>query len=141
MYSLRLECGPKYPDECPVIRFITRINLSGVNAQTGVVGAAGSGDMGRGREGEGREDLEVLGVLGRTGEGEGKEVLGVLDWRVENGRRRWRLAPLRWDKGSGDLILRVRILWVFFQKLVLAYKYEWLRKLHFCWNAFCAVLS
>ncbi|XP_043228006.1 ubiquitin-conjugating enzyme E2 variant 1-like, partial [Amphibalanus amphitrite] len=37
MYSLRLECGPKYPDECPAIRFITRINLSGVNAQTGVV--------------------------------------------------------------------------------------------------------
>ncbi|XP_037085198.1 ubiquitin-conjugating enzyme E2 variant 2-like [Pollicipes pollicipes] len=37
MYSLRLECGPNYPDECPVMRFITRINLSGVNAQTGVI--------------------------------------------------------------------------------------------------------
>ena len=32
IYSLRIECGKNYPDEPPTIRFITRINLTGVNA-------------------------------------------------------------------------------------------------------------
>ena len=31
MYSLRIETPAKYPDEPPVIRFTTRINLSGVD--------------------------------------------------------------------------------------------------------------
>ena len=31
MYSLKIETGAKYPDEPPQIRFLTRINLSGVD--------------------------------------------------------------------------------------------------------------
>ncbi|KAA0199577.1 hypothetical protein HAZT_HAZT008327 [Hyalella azteca] len=35
MYSLRIECGEMYPDEPPSIFFVNRINLQGVNQQTG----------------------------------------------------------------------------------------------------------
>ena len=31
MYSLKIECGPRYPDEPPVIKFYTRVNMSGVD--------------------------------------------------------------------------------------------------------------
>lgn len=37
IYSLRIECGARYPDECPTVRFITRISLTGVNPNTGLL--------------------------------------------------------------------------------------------------------
>ncbi len=36
MYSLKIETGPKYPDEPPSVKFITKINLAGVD-RTGEV--------------------------------------------------------------------------------------------------------
>jgi ubiquitin-conjugating enzyme E2 variant len=37
MYSLKMDCGDKYPDDPPVLRFLTRINMSCVNNTTGLV--------------------------------------------------------------------------------------------------------
>lgn len=37
MYSLKIECGTRYPDEPPTARFISRINMNCVNSQTGLV--------------------------------------------------------------------------------------------------------
>ena len=31
MFSLKIDTGMKYPDEPPVLRFLTRINLTGVD--------------------------------------------------------------------------------------------------------------
>lgn len=36
MYSLRLECGPEYPDKPPTVRFTTRINMSCVQSNGAV---------------------------------------------------------------------------------------------------------
>mmetsp|Transcript_7177 Transcript_7177/g.10677 ORF Transcript_7177/g.10677 Transcript_7177/m.10677 type:complete len:139 (+) Transcript_7177:89-505(+) len=37
LYELRVTCGPNYPNQPPVVRFVTRINLSCVDQRTGMV--------------------------------------------------------------------------------------------------------
>ncbi|KAL0637508.1 E2 ubiquitin-conjugating protein mms2 [Maublancomyces gigas] len=37
IYSLKIHCGNSYPDEPPIVHFISRINLPGVDAQNGRV--------------------------------------------------------------------------------------------------------
>lgn len=37
MYSVKVECGQRYPDEAPTARFISRININCINTTTGVV--------------------------------------------------------------------------------------------------------
>jgi len=37
MYSLKMECGERYPDEPPLLRFLSRISMNCVNGASGVV--------------------------------------------------------------------------------------------------------
>lgn len=37
MYSLKIECGPRYPDEPPNARFVSRINMTCINNTSGIV--------------------------------------------------------------------------------------------------------
>lgn len=36
IYSLRITCGPDYPDKAPVVRFVNRVNLNFVDTQGNV---------------------------------------------------------------------------------------------------------
>ncbi len=37
LYELRVTAGPEYPNKCPDVRFVSRINLTSVDQRTGVV--------------------------------------------------------------------------------------------------------
>ncbi|ORY61758.1 ubiquitin-conjugating enzyme/RWD-like protein [Pseudomassariella vexata] len=37
IYSVKMHCGPQYPDTPPTIKFVSKVNLPCVNARNGVV--------------------------------------------------------------------------------------------------------
>jgi ubiquitin-conjugating enzyme E2 variant len=37
IYSLKIRCGPNYPEEAPIIYFLNKVNMPGVNKTSGKV--------------------------------------------------------------------------------------------------------
>jgi ubiquitin-protein ligase len=37
MYSLKIECNERYPDEAPSLKFLSKININCINSQNGTV--------------------------------------------------------------------------------------------------------
>ncbi|CAB3381941.1 Hypothetical predicted protein [Cloeon dipterum] len=37
MYSLKIECGPRYPEEPPSCKFLSRININCINTSNGLI--------------------------------------------------------------------------------------------------------
>ncbi|CAN0492683.1 unnamed protein product, partial [Laminaria digitata] len=37
LYTLRIHCGEEYPDRCPVVRFVSKLNMGCVDQRSGEV--------------------------------------------------------------------------------------------------------